>query len=159
MLSKEDTAPLNIKVLDEDGKTTSLKEQLGKYIVLYFYPRDFTPGCTKEACSFRDANDDIKKLGAEVIGVSTDSFKSHQKFSNKHKLNITLWSDPDHKLIEAFGAWQPKKFAGREFMGTVRSTFIIDPTGKIIKVWEKVKPESHAEETLGFLKTLQSISP
>lgn len=159
MLSIGNIAPFSIKVLGENGKTTSLKEQLGKYIVLYFYPHDFTPGCTKEACSFRDANNDIKKLGAEVIGVSTDSFESHQKFSNKHKLNIALWSDPDHKLIEAFGAWQPKKFAGREFMGTVRSTFILDPKGKIIKVWGKVKPEGHSKEVIEFLKSLQSTSP
>lgn len=154
MLKANDIAPIDVEVVDQNGAKVKLSDVLGKHIVLYFYPRDFTPGCTTEACSFRDANDEIQKLGAQVIGVSTDSTKSHQKFSKKHKLNFSLWSDPNHELIKAFGAWQPKKLAGREFMGTVRSTFIIDPKGKINKVWPQVKPQDHTKEVLKYLQTL-----
>ena len=122
------------------------------YVVLYFYPKDNTPGCTKEACEFRDAEAEMKKLGARVIGVSKDSPKSHQNFADKYNLNFELWSDQDHQLIEAFGAWVQKKKFGKTYMGIARSTFILDPEGKIIKVWENVKPEGHAQEVLEFLR-------
>ena len=138
MLKPPTLAPLDVEVIDETGQSTSLRNHLGKYLVLYFYPKDQTPGCTVEACSFRDANQELKKLGVEVIGVSKDSIESHQKFTEKHQLNFPLWSDPDHQLLEAFGAWGQKNRFGKLYMGIIRSTFIIDPTGKIIKSWEKV---------------------
>ncbi len=152
MLQQKDKVPINIKIEGENGKSVSLKDYLGKYAVLYFYPKDDTPGCTKEACSFRDWNADIKKLGAVIVGVSKDLPDSHQKFTKKYKINFQLWSDKDHKLMDAFGVWQKKKFMGREYFGTIRSTFIIDPKGKIIKVWEKVEPLNHAQEVFEFLK-------
>ena len=156
MLRVGDKAPLNIKVLDSAGKQVSLADYRGRNVVLYFYPKDDTTGCTKEACSIRDWRDELRKLGAEVIGVSKDSPKSHRKFIEKYKLNFTLWSDEEHALIEAFGAWQKKKFMGREYMGTVRSTFAIDTAGKIINVWEKVTPDEHGQEMFNFFKALKS---
>lgn len=152
MLKPQDKAPLNIKIIDENGDETSLKKYLGKYVVLYFYPKDNTPGCTTEACDFRDANDELQKMGVQVIGVSKDSLASHQKFSEKHNLNFPLWSDPDHKLLEAFGAWGQKNRFGKIYMGIIRSTFIIDPEGTIIESWEKVKVKNHKEEVLNLLK-------
>lgn len=129
-----------------------LKSYLGKYVVLYFYPKDNTPGCTIEACSFRDAYRKIQKLDAAVLGVSKDSAASHEKFAQKFNLPFTLLSDPEHTLTEAFGAWGKKKMMGREYMGILRKTFILDPKGKIIKTWEKVVPEKHADEVYLFLK-------
>jgi peroxiredoxin Q/BCP len=152
MLKANTKAPLNIEVLTDDGQDVSLKNTLGQYVVLYFYPKDNTPGCTKEACGFRDINGELKKLGARVIGVSKDSPESHRKFVKKYHLNFELWSDPDHQLIEAFGAWVEKKRFGKTYFGIARSTFIIDPQGKIIKVWEKVKPNGHDQEVLEFLQ-------
>lgn len=143
MLPKNTPAPLNIPVADQDGNAVSLQDQLGHYTVLYFYPKDDTPGCTKEACSFRDAEAEMKKLGVTVIGISPDKPASHQKFQKKYSLSFPLWSDPDHKLAEAFGAWEGK---------ILRSTFIIDPEGKIVAVWPKVKPAEHATEVLKFLR-------
>lgn len=152
MLQPPALAPLDIKVVDESDQATTLRKFLGKWVVLYFYPRDNTPGCTVEACSFRDANSDIKKLGAVVIGVSKDNQVSHEKFKTQHQLNFPLWSDSEHQLLEAFGAWGEKKFMGRLFMGITRSTFIIDPQGKIAKTWEKVSPKNHSVEILEFLQ-------
>lgn len=152
MLQPTQKAPLDIKVLDHNNQETSLNTLLGNYVVLYFYPKDNTPGCTQEACSFRDFNAEIAKLEVKIIGISKDSHASHQKFSEKHQLNYPLWSDPDHRLLEAFGAWGEKKLMGKLFMGIIRSTFVIDPQGIVVKTWEKVKPENHAEEVLEFLK-------
>lgn len=152
MLQVGDKAPTAVTILDSDGKSVSLAGLRGKYVIVYFYPRDNTPGCTKEACSIRDWRDELKKLGVEVIGVSKDSPKSHQGFSGKFKLNFSLWADPEHKLMEAFGAWQKKKFMGRAYMGTTRSTFAIDPRGRVIHVWEKVTPDGHGEEIYNFFK-------
>jgi thioredoxin-dependent peroxiredoxin len=152
MLKPGDKAPLNTNVLNQDGEKTSLNDLLGKYTVLYFYPKDNTPGCTTEACDFRDANVELQKMGVKVIGISKDSLESHQKFSDKHQLNFPLWSDPDHKLLEAFGAWGQKNRFGKIYMGIIRSTFIINPKGKIIKSWEKVKVKTHTQEVLDFLK-------
>ncbi|NCN45776.1 MAG: thioredoxin-dependent thiol peroxidase [Candidatus Pacebacteria bacterium CG10_big_fil_rev_8_21_14_0_10_36_11] len=152
MLKIDQIAPLDVKVLNQSGETTSLRSLLGKYIVLYFYPKDNTPGCTVEACGFRDVNQEITKMGATVIGISNDSEDTHNKFSEKHQLNFPLWSDQEHTLLEAFGAWGEKNRFGKLYMGIIRSTFIIDPSGKIIKTWEKVKPENHPEEVLTFLK-------
>ena len=152
MLKKGDKAPLNTSVLNEDGKTASLNDLLGKYTVLYFYPKDNTPGCTAEACDFRDANIELQKMGVKVIGISKDSSESHQKFSDKYQLNFPLWSDPYHELLEAFGAWGQKNRFGKIYMGIIRSTFIINPKGEIIKTWEKVKVKTHTQEVLDFLK-------
>ncbi len=152
MLKINDSAPLDIKVLDDQNQEVSLRSFLGHYVVLYFYPKDNTPGCTTESCNFRDVNSDLKELSAKVIGISKDSVKSHLKFKEKYQLNFPLWSDSEHKLIEAFGAWKEKKMFGKTYMGIVRSTFIIDPQGKIIKTWEKVSPKNHDQEVLDFLR-------
>jgi thioredoxin-dependent peroxiredoxin len=152
MLKTGDAAPLDIEVLNEQEESISLKSQLGQYVVLYFYPKDDTPGCTKEACGFRDLYSELKKLGVQVIGVSKDSPATHSKFSQKYQLPFKLWSDPNHQLLEAFGAWGEKKFMGKLFMGILRSTFVIDPQGVVIQAWPKVKPEEHATEVLEFIK-------
>ena len=150
-MKKVDLGVLNFELFDDKEKIVKLADFAGKYIVLYFYPKDDTPGCTTEACSFRDANEVMKSMGVEVIGVSKDSTQSHKKFLEKFKLNFTLLSDPEKKLQEAFGVWQKKKFMGREYMGTARTTFIIGPDGEILKKFEDVKPKGHAEEVLKVL--------
>lgn len=157
MLNINDKAPLDISLVDQDGNAHSLRDFLGKFIVVYFYPKDATPGCTIEACSFRDFNEQIKALGAEVIGVSKDNVQSHKKFIEKEKLNFLLLSDPDTELQQAFGTWVEKKMFGKTYMGTSRSTFIIDPTGMIVKVWNKIKPEDHAKEVYEELQKLSRI--
>ncbi len=128
----------------------------GVWSLLYFYPKDDTPGCTKEACTLRDAYPKFKKLGVRVFGVSTDSSVSHDKFIKKFDLPFTLIPDENKELVRAYGVWGKKKFMGREYMGTNRSSFLIDPKGKIVKIYEDVKPEKHAEEVLKDLKTLMS---
>ncbi len=148
MLIIGDKAPLDVIVEDSNGQAVSLRNYLGKMIVLYFYPKDDTPGCTKEACSIRDWRAEITKRRVEVIGVSKDSPASHKKFIQQYNLNFTLWSDHDHKLMEAFGTWQEKSFMGRKYMGTTRSTFLVDPKGIITMVWEKVTPDDHGKEIL-----------
>lgn len=137
---------------DSDGKLHSLKDYAGKWLVLYFYPKDDTPGCTVEACSLRDARDDIADLGAEVIGISMDDATSHEKFKAKHSLNFTLLSDPDRTTIDAYGAWGKKMF-GKE--GILRRTFIIDPKGTVVKVYGRVTPLGHGEQIVQELKRLQ----
>ncbi len=151
MLQKNDNAPLEIKVVDQDGKEASLKDYTDKTVVLYFYPKDNTPGCTIQACSLRDNNDEIQKTGAAIIGVSKDSPKSHQGFIEKQDLNFTLWSDPDHKLMDAFGVWVEKSMFGKKYMGTQRATFIINEDGIITHVWEKATPKDHGKEILEAL--------
>lgn len=148
------TAPLEIKVKDSNGNTVCLRDKLGRHVLLYFYPKDNTPGCTTEACNFRDANDDIKELGVEIIGVSKDSVESHQKFLQKYHLNFELWSDENRELMEAFGAYGEKKMFGKISLGVKRSTFIIDPQGEVIKIYKTVKPNEHAEQVLKYLKTI-----
>lgn len=133
------------------GDTVSLKDFKGKHVVLYFYPKDDTPGCTKEACGFRDAWKQFEKKGAVVLGVSPDSVKKHDKFVEKFDLPFTLLADVDKKIVEAYGVWGQKKFMGREYMGVFRVTFLIDPDGKIKKIWPKVKPEEHAAEVLAAI--------
>lgn len=139
---------------DEAGNAHSLSDYKGKWLVLYFYPKDDTPGCTVEACSLRDARDDIISLGAEVVGVSADDAPSHEKFKAKHTLNFTLLSDPEKKTIEAYGAWGKKMF-GKE--GILRRTFIISPDGVIAKVYGRVTPQGHGEQLVAELKRLQAI--
>ncbi len=138
--------------LDQD---ICLKDFKSKYVVLYFYPRDNTPGCTTEAKEFTDFINDFNSLGAEVVGISADSIKSHVKFIEKHGLKINLLSDPEHVVIEKYGAWQKKKMAGREYYGIVRSTFIINSEGIIVKIWPKVKSKGHAEAVLETLKEIK----
>ena len=130
------------------GPDISLSDLRAKNVVLYFYPKDDTPGCTKEACGFRDCFAEIRKRGALVVGVSKDTAKSHEKFSKKFDLPFPLLSDADHKIAEAYGVWGEKKFMGRKYMGVNRMTFLIDEKGKIKKVYEKVKPDDHAQEVL-----------
>jgi peroxiredoxin Q/BCP len=146
-LKEGDKAP-DFAVPDAEGKTVRLKDLRGKKVVLYFYPKDDTPGCTKEACSFRDAFSKFKRRGIEVLGVSLDSEKSHQKFAKKFDLPFRLLADTDRDLSESFGTYGEKKFMGRTYMGVNRMTFLIDEKGKIKKIFNKVKPEDHAEEVL-----------
>jgi peroxiredoxin Q/BCP len=152
MLRAGDRAP-DFNLTTEDGDSVHLADLKGKPVVLYFYPRDDTPGCTIEACSFRDLSPAFEKRGAIVYGVSTDSVKSHTKFAQKYGLNFPLLSDPDHAVTEAYDSWGPKKFLGREFLGVKRNTFLIGKDGKIARVWEGVKPAGHAEEVLQALDT------
>lgn len=146
----------NFSLPDQDGVQRSLNDYAGKWIVLYFYPKDDTPGCTTEACNFRDTRDSIAALGnAEVIGISKDSVKSHKKFAQKHNLQFTLLSDETAETIKAYGAWQPKKMFGREYLGIQRMTCIIDPSGNIVKTYPKVDPKKHAAEIITDLQKLQ----
>ena len=145
---KEGIAAPDFTATNTNGDTIRLKDLRGKKVVLYFYPKDDTPGCTKEACSFRDAFSDFKKQGIEVIGVSTDSEASHKKFTAKYKLPFTLLADTDHSIADAYGVYGEKKFMGRTYMGVKRMTFLIDEKGKVKKVFEKVKPDEHAREVL-----------
>lgn len=144
----------SFKLKDQNGKVHTLSQYAGKWIVLYFYPKDDTPGCTKEACMIRDNFPAFKKLGITVFGVSADDEKSHKKFENKYDLPFTLLADVGHVVAEKYGAWGKKKFMGREYDGMHRVSFLIDPNGKIAKVYEKVKPETHAEELLADIKEL-----
>jgi thioredoxin-dependent peroxiredoxin len=136
---------------DDNGTEVSLSQFAGKKVVLYFYPKDNTPGCTKEACSFRDNYDEILAKGAVVLGVSADSRKSHASFKNKFELPFYLLSDPDHTAIKSYGAWGEKKMYGKTYEGIIRATVIIDENGTVSKVFPKVKPAEHAEEVLGYL--------
>ena len=133
------------------GGNISLGDLKGKNVILYFYPRDDTPGCTKEACAFRDLFAGFKKKGAVVLGVSVDNVKSHDKFVEKFKLPFTLLADEYHKIVEAYGVWGQKTFMGRKYLGVHRVTFLIGPDGKIKKIWPAVKPEEHAAEVLAEL--------
>jgi len=153
MLTIGSKAP-DFSLSDQEGKLHSLKEASGKWVLLYFYPKDDTPGCTTEACSIRDAWGDFKKLGAVVWGVSTDSVKSHGKFVEKYHLTFPLLADEEKKVVEAYGVWGLKKFMGREYMGTKRWSFLIDPKGKIAKIYEDVKPKLHTAEVLEDLKKM-----
>ena len=146
-----DSEAPNFDLKDHMGQVVRLADLRGQWVVLYFYPKDDTPGCTKEACAFRDNFPKFKKLGVEVLGVSTDGEKSHQKFITKYELPFRLLADDDKKIVEAFGVWGEKSMYGRKYMGTNRVTYLIDEAGKIAAVWPKVKPETHAEEILAML--------
>ena len=134
------------------GETVSLKDFAGTHVVLYFYPKDDTPGCTTEACNFRDNISRLEAEGAVVLGISLDSVPSHQKFRDKFELPFTLLSDPEHEVADAYGVYGQKTFVGREYMGVDRATFLIGPDGRIEKVWPKVKPDGHADEVLAALQ-------
>lgn len=141
---------------DQNDKEVCLKDYKGKWVVLYFYPKDNTSGCTKEAIGFTEMKKEFEKMGAIILGVSPDSTKSHRNFIEKKNLKITLLSDQEHKVLEAYGAWQLKKMYGREYYGVVRSTFLISPDGKIAFIWPKVKVAGHVENVLEKLKELSS---
>lgn len=151
MLKKGDLVK-DFVLTGDDGNEVRLSDFRGKKVVVYFYPKDNTPGCTTEACSFRDSYDEILAKGAVVIGISKDSVKSHQKFKGAYKLPFYLLSDPDNEVINQFGAWQEKSMYGKSYMGIVRSTFVIDEKGYVIHVFEKVVPEGHGEEILAVLE-------
>ncbi len=139
---------------DQNGKVHSLTDYRGKWVLMYFYPRDNTPGCTKQACAIRDEFPEFKNLNCIVFGISTDGEKSHKKFEEKFELPFTLLADTNKEVVHAYGVWAPKKFMGREFLGTLRTSYLINPEGNIAKIYEKVKPELHAEEVLKDLRTL-----
>jgi thioredoxin-dependent peroxiredoxin len=139
-------------LLDETGTPRSLADYRGKPVVLYFYPKDDTSGCTTEACSFRDDYSAYEGTGVVILGVSPDSPKSHAMFKQKYQLPFTLLADEDHQVSEAYGVWGRKKFMGREYDGVFRTTFLIDPQGKIAQVWENVKPANHSQEILAVLQ-------
>lgn len=144
----------NFCLATEGGDMLSLKDFSGNPLVLYFYPKDDTSGCTKQAIEFSTSIAKFKKLGTAVLGVSKDSLVSHEKFKTKHKLKVSLGSDPEGKLIESYGAWVEKSMYGRRYMGIERSTFLIDGKGKIARIWRKVKVSGHVEEVLAALKAL-----
>lgn len=152
MLEEGKKAP-QFTLKDQSGKSVSLKDFLGKKVVLYFYPKDDTPGCTKEACNFRDDFKEIKKENAVILGVSADSETRHKKFAEKYKLPFTLLSDENKKVLEKYGVWQEKSMYGRKYMGIVRSTFIIDEKGKLKKIFPKVKVTNHNKEVLEALRS------
>jgi peroxiredoxin Q/BCP len=138
----------------DDGSKVRLSELKGQPVVLYFYPRDDTPGCTREACAFRDQQAKLKKLGARVLGVSADSIESHEKFRDKYRLNFPLLADPDHQVAEKYGAWREKNMYGKKSVGIQRSTFLIDAGGKVVKVWKRVKVDGHDSQVLHALQEL-----
>ena len=142
----------DFNVMNDKGEKVKLSDLKGKKVVLYFYPKDDTPGCTKEACAFRDGIGEIKKQGAVVLGVSTDTVESHKKFIGKFELNFSLLADTDKKMVEAYGTWKEKSMYGKKYMGIERTTFIIDEQGKISHIFPKVKVKEHYEEVLEALK-------
>ncbi len=150
-LKAGDRAPL-FCLPNQDEEGVCLEDFKGKWIVLYFYPKDNTSGCTKEAIGFTEKKKEFEALNAIILGVSPDSPKSHRNFIQKKELSLTLLSDQEHKVLEAYGVWQLKKMYGREYMGVVRSTFLIDPEGKIAHIWPKVKVTGHVEDVLSKLK-------
>lgn len=152
-LKQSQPAP-DFSLSDQTGQLHSLKDYLGQWVLIYFYPKDDTPGCTTEACNLRDNFPQFKKLKAVVLGISVDTIKSHQKFVTKYQLPFTLLADEDKSAVKKYGVWQKKKFMGREYMGIVRNSFLINPKGKIAKIYEGVKPAEHADEVLADLKLL-----
>ncbi|MBN1390856.1 MAG: peroxiredoxin [Candidatus Thermoplasmatota archaeon] len=141
-------------LLDQEGKEVCSDDLLGKWTVLYFYPKDNTPGCTVEAKDFSCAVEDFAKMDARIVGISPDDRQSHLRFIGRHELRVTLLSDPDHAVLERFGAWKHKKLYGNSFLGVDRSTYLLDPDGVVRKVWKKVKVKGHVDEVLAELKRL-----
>ena len=151
MLNIGDKAP-DFKLNDKNGNLIALSDFIGKKVVIYFYPKDNTPGCTRQACAFAGAYKEFQNKGVEVIGISKDSISSHQKFAEKYDLPFILLSDPDLEAIKAYGVWQEKKLYGKVSMGVVRTTFIVDEKGNISKIMPKVKPDTNADEILALLE-------
>lgn len=143
------------KLFDQDGKTQTLKDYAGQWVLLYFYPKDDTPGCTKEACTIAEVYKDFKRMGVVVMGVSKDSVKSHKKFALKYSLPFTLLSDESTEMIQKYGAWGEKKMRGKAYMGTFRISYLVSPEGAIAKVYPDVDPANHALELLADLKTIK----
>lgn len=152
MLKAGDPAP-DFTLTSDGGQEVSLADYRGQKVVLYFYPKDDTPGCTAEACAFRDDHSDIVAAGAAVLGVSPDTIKSHDRFKAKYNLPFALLSDPDHRVADMYGAWGEKKMFGKAYEGILRSTFIVDEEGKIVKVFPKVTPKDHSREVLAALQS------
>ncbi len=153
-ISPNQPAP-NFQLPDQEGQLHSLSDYLGKWVLLYFYPKDDTPGCTREACELRDAWSEFQEVNAVVLGVSADSVESHQKFVTKHQLPFTVLSDPEKQVIKEYGAWGEKKMFNNTFLGIQRSSVLIDPEGKVAKIYEKVKPAEHAKQVLKDLRKLK----
>ena len=151
---KENTKAPDFTLPSTNGENQKLKDLLGKYVVIYFYPKDDTPGCTIETNDFNKLLPKFKKLNCEIFGISKDTIKSHDKFREKFKIKFDLLSDEEIKVLKKYKVWGKKKFMGREFMGIIRSTFLIDKKGKIVKVWDNVKVKDHAKEVLEALKSL-----
>jgi len=156
-LKTEEKAP-DFTLKNQKGETITLSDFKGQWVLIYFYPKDDTPGCTKEACSLRDEFGAFGKLDAVVLGISTDTALSHKKFAEKYKLPFNLLSDTEKKVVEAYGVWGEKSMYGKNYRGTIRSSFLIDPDGVIVKIYPKVKPETHAGEVLADLRELQKLS-
>jgi peroxiredoxin Q/BCP len=150
MVEEGKPAP-DFELLTDEGDKVKLSSFRGRPVVLYFYPRDDTPGCTKQACAIRDSYDDFTERGAVVLGVSPDEESSHVKFKAKHGLPFTLLADPDHEVAELYGVWGERKYMGRTYMGIERSTFLIDEEGRVAKVMRRVKPDTHVEQVLAAL--------
>jgi len=142
----------DFELIADNGEKVKLSDFRGKYVVLYFYPKDMTPGCTTEACDFRDHHESFVELDAVILGVSPDPIERHQKFKEKHDLPFILLVDEDHQVAEAYGVWKLKKNFGKEYMGIERSTFIIDKEGNIVKEWRKVRVKGHVEEALKYIR-------
>ena len=157
MLAVSKSAPA-FTLLDQDGIKVALSDFSGQWVLLYFYPKDDTPGCTKEACAIADSFPTFEDLDAVVLGVSADSVESHKKFAQKYKLPFRLLADTDKKVVEKYGVWGEKSMYGRKYMGINRMSYLIDPDGKIAKIYHKVKPETHAQEILTDLRELQSAT-
>lgn len=155
MIAVGQPAP-DFTLLDQDGVPVTLSAQLGSWVLLYFYPKDDTPGCTKEACAIRDAEPDFSSLAARVFGVSADSVASHKKFAEKYHLPFPLLSDEEKAVVNAYGVWGKKKFMGKEYEGILRTSFLINPEGVVARVYENVKPAEHATEVLADLKMLSA---
>lgn len=153
MLVEKDIAP-KFTLLDQDGLKQSLSAQKGKWVLIYFYPKDDTPGCTKEACTIAEVYNDFSKMGVTVFGVSKDSVASHKKFADKYSLPFSLLSDEEGKVVEAYGAWKEKSMFGKKYMGINRISYLINPKGKVEKVYPKVSPATHALDILKDLKSL-----
>ena len=154
MLKINTKAP-SLNLSSTSGNSYSLKDSSGKYVVLYFYPKDDTPGCTIEANDFNKLLTKFKKLNCDVFGVSKDDMKSHNKFKEKYKIKFNLLTDNELKIVKSYKVWAKKKFMGRDFMGVIRGTFLIDPEGKIVKIWDNVKVKDHAKEVLETLKDIR----
>jgi len=140
---------------NQNNENVCLKDFMGKWVVLYFYPKDNTPGCSLEAKSFSDYINEFKQLNVRIIGISPDSTDSHKKFEKKHNLTFNLLSDPNHDVLKSYDVWKPKKLYGREFMGVIRSTFLIDPKGRIVYIWPKVKVMGHTQSVMNKIKELK----
>lgn len=155
---QEDAPAPDFEALTQDGRPFRLRDCRGRWVVLYFYPRDHTPGCTREACEFRDAHAQFQNQGAVVIGVSTDTVASHARFAERQRLPFMLLADPERSVVRQYGVWGQKRFMGRTVQGTLRTTFLIDPEGRIRRIWHRVRPAGHAAEVLEALRELQTAS-